>query len=146
MTLDGLKIINARQVADGIWAAGQPTPEQLQQLDAAGVRTVVNLCPAGECGWDERAKAESLGLHYINIPVATPADLTREAARQLHDALASCDRPVLVHCGSSNRVGALFALKARFVDGHDPDIAIEQGRAAGLKGLEPAVRQILSSN
>jgi hypothetical protein len=52
---------------------------------------------------------------------------------------------VLVHYASSNRVGALFALKSHFIDGCDVETALADGRAAGLKDQEPAVRALLTT-
>jgi hypothetical protein len=40
-------------------------------------------------------------------------------------------------------VGALFALKAFYVHGHGTEEALAHGRAAGLTGLETAVRSNL---
>ncbi|MDR5880476.1 hypothetical protein [Caballeronia sp. LZ032] len=53
--------------------------------------------------------------------------------------------PVIVHCGSGNRVGALFALRAAWVKGVDVPKAIEIGRQHGLTKLEDDVRRILST-
>lgn len=145
MPLRKIPVANAREVADGLWAAGQPTPEQFAEMAAAGLRTVINLRPESEIPWDERSTATQLGLDYLNIPLAGAADLTASAARQLHAALSTHPKPLLVHCGSSNRVGALFALKSRFVDGQNADTALAEGRAAGLKDLEAKVRELLTS-
>lgn len=145
MPLRNIHVANAREVADGVWSAGQPTTEQLGEMRAAGLRTLINLRPDPEIPWDERRAALDLGLDYINIPIAGAADLTPAAAQQLHDALTTHAKPALVHCASSNRVGALFALKSHFVDGRDVETALAEGRAAGLKDLEPAVRTILAT-
>jgi uncharacterized protein (TIGR01244 family) len=139
-----LGIPSLRKLDAGVWTSGQPDAAQLRAARAAGLKTVVSLCPAGECGWDERATAESLGLRFASLPVGAACDLSEEASRSLHDLLESCEKPVLVHCGSSNRVGALFALKEFFVHGRAVDEALSYGRAAGLTGLETAVRSILT--
>ncbi|MGE0387291.1 MAG: sulfur transferase domain-containing protein [Gammaproteobacteria bacterium] len=143
-SIENLNLPNLREIERGLWASGQPTEAQLRWAATAGVRTVINLCPAGECGWDERATAGSLGLAYVSIPIGGAADLGHAAAQALHDALSSCDRPVLLHCGSANRVGALIALKSALIDRAPAEAALEHGRAAGLQGLEPAVRALLA--
>lgn len=84
-----------------------------------------------------------LGLEYINIPVAGAADLSEDNARNLAFALENIEGVALVHCASSNRVGALFAVKAARLDEMSVDAALEIGRAAGLRAMEPAVRQLL---
>lgn len=144
MSLQTLTVKNLQQFNADVWTAGQPTAEQLRQAQQAGLKSVINLCPAGECGWDEKTVAETLSLHYTSIPIGAACDLSENAARQLHAALDAVPKPVMVHCGSSNRVGALFALSAHFVHGQPAQAALAQGRAAGLTGLEPAVCQILS--
>jgi uncharacterized protein (TIGR01244 family) len=139
------EIPGLRRLSDEVWTAGQPDAGQLRRARQAGLKTVVSLCPAGECGWDEKRVAESLGLRYAALPVGAACDLTEDASRKLHDLLETCDKPVLIHCGSGNRVGALFALKAFHVHGREPEDALAHGRAAGLTGLENAVRNLLYS-
>lgn len=141
-----LDVPNACAPQDGICTGGRPRPEHLRQAKERGVRRVVNLCPPDEaCDYDEAAVVAALGLDYVNIPVAGPADLTPENARKLAQAIrdASATRPVFVHCASGNRVGGLFALKARYVDGLDAERALAVGRSAGLTKLEPEVRKLL---
>lgn len=139
-----LGISNTRSFSDSIWTAGQPSPDQIAQLPAAGIQTVINLCAEGECGWDERSQVQALGLTYHAIAIGGAHDLNRDAALRLDQLLETCAHPVLVHCASSNRVGALFALRSAWVQAADVDTALEHGRAAGLKAMEPMVRQILA--
>ncbi len=130
--------------ADHVLTGGKPTAEALKQAQAQGLAKVVNLCPHSEdLGFDEPALVAALGMTYDNIPVAGGGDLTRANAERLARSLAEATGPVLVHCMSSNRVGALFALKAHWLDGMSIDDALAVGRAHGLRAMEPAVRQLL---
>jgi uncharacterized protein (TIGR01244 family) len=127
-----------------VLTGGKPTADALRQAQAQGVAKIVNLCPHSEdMGFDEPALVATLGMAYENIPVAGGGDLTRANAERLAQSLAGANGPVLVHCMSSNRVGALFALKSRLLDGKSVDEALAIGRAHGLKAMEPAVRQLL---
>jgi uncharacterized protein (TIGR01244 family) len=152
MTTSGelwLDIPNCCTPGTGLCTGGRPRPEHLQAAKAKGVRTVINLCPPAEAvDYDEPAVVSGLGMHYVNIPVAGPTDLTLANAQMLAAALAEAGpgHPVLLHCASGNRVGALIAVKARFVDGASAEDALAQGRAAGLKALEPYVTQLLSQS
>lgn len=142
-----LDIPNACSPARGLCSGGRPRPEHLQAARDKGVRTVIDLCPPGEAAdYDEAALVQALGMHYVNIPVAGPADLTRENAQKLAAAMheAGTGHPVLLHCASGNRAGALLALKARFVDGKSAAEALALGRAAGLRALEPVVAQLIA--
>lgn len=131
-----------RCYADGQYAAGQPTPDDLARLARDGVRTVINLRAPGEAvEFDEAAEAARLGLRYVALPIAGPADLDRERVARFGRALDDARRAggVLVHCATSNRVGALVALDAALNRGSALDAALACGRAAGLASLEPAV-------
>jgi uncharacterized protein (TIGR01244 family) len=141
-----LDIPNACTPGNGLCTGGRPRPEHLHDAAKKGVRTVINLCPPSEAlDYDEAALVAELGMHYVNIPVAGPADLTVRNADLLAAAMAEAgaDHQVLLHCASGNRAGALLALKAYCVDQLPPAQALELGRRAGLTALEPAVRQIL---
>jgi protein tyrosine phosphatase (PTP) superfamily phosphohydrolase (DUF442 family) len=130
----------------GVITGGQPDAGQLAALAEAGYRTVVDLRSAAEpYPRDEEATAlESLGVAYISIPVSGAEGLTRENARAIAAVLADEEAyPLAIHCGSGNRVGALLALEAAWVDGLPPEAALALGLDAGLTGLEPKVRELL---
>lgn len=133
--------------APQLLTAGQPTADDFRTMAAAGLKHVVNLRPPAEdAGFDEAALAAQLGLRYTLIPVAGPADITEDNARKLDAALAAAPgEPTLVHCASSNRVGALFALRAAWVQGRSTEDALAFGRTAGLTKMEPLVQQVLAS-
>lgn len=127
----------------GVITGGQPNGAQFEALAKAGYRTVINTRAHGEPLVDqEQAFVEGLGMRYVHIPVGSGGDLTVANAKILADALAD-GGPALVHCASSNRVGALFALKAFHLDGQSADDALALGRAAGLTRMEPIVRGLL---
>lgn len=137
-----LEIENMARPFEGIITAAQPTREQFDKLDDIGVRTVINLRTAVEEGtWDEEAKAAEMGLEYVHIPIGGPQDLTRDNVNLFSDVLRKEQGDFLVHCSSSNRVGALFALRAFWLQDKPPEEAIAIGRKAGLTELEAAVRQ-----
>lgn len=128
--------------AEGLYAAGQPTPADLARLAREGVRTVINLrAPEEPVDYDEAAEVARLGLAYATLPIGGAADLDRERVRRFGALLdgARRDGGVLIHCASSNRVGAMVALDEMLNRGTPLASALERGRSAGLKTLEPAV-------
>lgn len=143
---EGIELANLGQPMDGLLVGGQPSAADLRRAAEIGVSTVINLRGEGEeLPFDEAALAEELGLRYVTIPVSGPDDVTAEAARTLSAALDQAgDEPVLLHCASGNRVGALLALEAFHVDGASADDALELGLRSGLTSLEPRVREELS--
>ncbi len=132
------------ELRPGLHAGGQPTARDLAALQARGVRTVIDLRGAGEDrGFDEAAEARRLGMDYIALPIAGKDDITPANARALHALLREHGDGVLLHCASGNRAGALLALGAAYEDGASPEAALDLGRRAGLKSLEPVVAEKL---
>lgn len=139
-----LSLPNQCSPSPDLISCGMPSPHDLQQAQAAGVKTIINMCGAHETT-GEADYVRQLGLHYFNIPVTGAADLTESKARALGEIVNDCTyHPILMHCMSGNRVGALLAMKAFYVDGESPTQALATGRAAGLKALEPEVWRLLS--
>src|SRR3546814_239550 len=96
-------------------------------------------------GFDGAGTVRAAGVGYSNLPLAGPPDLTRENVLAFDALLRDAERPVLVHCASGNRVGAMAALRAAWVEGLPAEEAIAIGRDWGLKGLEDEVRRRLQS-
>jgi len=141
-----LPIPSARVPIPGVLSGGQPTQDQIASAGSAGYKTVINLRPDTEPGFEwEAAAVKAAGMAYVSIPVAGAAGLTKDNVIRLDAALkdAAANGPVLLHCGSGNRIGALLALRAVWLEGKDSAAALDYGRASGLTGLEPAVKSML---
>lgn len=131
--------------APGVLSAGRIGPDDVPRLAGAGVRGVIDLTVDAETpDFDEAAAVRAAGLGYENLPIAGPADLTRANVEAFDRLLAGAERPVFVHCASSNRVGALAALRAVWLQGMPVEDAIAEGRRWGLGSLEGAVRERLA--
>lgn len=136
------EVENAVAPEPGIIAAGRLNREDITRLQNAGIQHVIDLTPDAETpDFDEAKAVRSVGIDYSNLPISGPADLTRENTLAFHDLLRMAQRPVLVHCASGNRVGAMAALRAAWIEGKSEDEAIAIGKAWGLKSLEPQVRE-----
>ncbi len=134
---------NQRDALEGITTAGQPGADDLAAIAAAGYRSVIDLRGAGEDrGFDMPASVEALGMQYTNLPVEGASGITYANAAALDRLLEGMPKPVLLHCASSNRVGALLALRAR-AQGADRETALNLGIATGLGSLQPVVEQKL---
>ena len=131
---------------EGIVTAGQPSAEALQVFADSGFGAVIDMRTAGEDrGFDEQAVVEQLGMRYIPLPIDGSAAINLDNAATLNALLDELDQPVLLHCGSANRVGALLALRAA-LNGADDEAAVEKGRSAGMTRLEGRVREVLESD
>ena len=130
-------IPNASFPLPGVMAAGQPTGTQIQlMVEEGGYRTVIDLRPPDEQrGFDEAETARQIGLTYVNIPV-TPATLDQATIDRFLDAFRKAERPVLLHCSTSNRAGGMLYAWLVLEKKELPAKALEQARAAGLRSPE----------
>lgn len=126
-------------------ASGRLQASDIAALKRAGIQKVIDLSVDSETpDFDEAAAMRAAGIEYHNLPIHNAADLSRANVAQFDRLLNSAgDTSTLVHCASSNRVGAMIALRAALIDGQSIDAALAEGRRWGLKSLEPAVRERL---
>ncbi len=127
--------------------AGQPSLDALRQLKAQGFKTVVSLRAESEGPAEEPDIVRGLGLRFVRIPV-TLATLSVQDADQVAAVLDDPESsPVLLHCTSSNRVGAMWALiQAR--KGKPIEEALSDGKVAGLSNatLIETVKRLASES
>lgn len=144
-------ITNFTQVDAVVACGGATETAALEGLKKDGFKAVINLRQASETGAnieENRARAKALGLKYIHIPFngAAPEDKTFD------DFLAAVadksNQPVYVHCGSANRVGAVWLAKRVLQDGWAVDKATEEARLIGLSAapLEQAALKYISTH
>lgn len=128
-------------------SAGQPSEERLQEI-APHMACVLSFRMPGENPYDQAALTTAAGGRFVQIGF-DKAGLMDPAKRQLaYDAFESAmqdpERMTYFHCGSGNRVAALWACYRCEVEKKSVEDAIADGKAAGLTKLEPVVREILS--
>ena len=142
-TATDLGVRNARMPIEGLLTSGQVTEEQYDALAEEGYRHFISLRPESEngAGWEESYAQPGT---FNRIPIAGAADLTRENVAALDRLLDEAgDDPAVLYCASSNRVGALLALRAYWMYGVPAEEAAELGRAAGMTRMEAPVLEIL---
>lgn len=127
--------------------SGALDASQLALLSRAGIRHVVDLRPPEENpSFDEARAVEDHGLEYHALPIEGEQSLTLENAQALERILEDIgDEPALLHCSSGNRVGALIAIRAAWVQGKSPEEALEIGKRWGLTRLAQPVRALLEA-
>ncbi|HET9049559.1 MAG TPA: protein tyrosine phosphatase family protein [Chiayiivirga sp.] len=131
------------QLKTGLWVGGQPDQAQLAQFAKGGGAVVIDLrMPDEDRGLDEAKAVADLGLSYVSLPIDSHTGITADNARALHEALAAATGPVLLHCRTGNRVGALLALDA-VAQGSSREQALDLARRAGVDVMEPELRERL---
>jgi tyrosine-protein phosphatase SIW14 len=105
-------IPNAGKVSDSLFRGAQPRIENLDELQKLGVTTIVDLrLESSHLRERERAKAESLGMHFIAIPVNGFGTPTSEQLAEYFSVLRQAPlQRVFVHCRfGEDRTGVFIA-------------------------------------
>lgn len=138
----GAVAVNYNRATPNVASAGLIEDGAATKLADLGFVTVVDLRGPEEGAQAERPAIEAAGLTYINIPVVTKAPTAEQIAEFAAVVENEDNWPILVHCITANRVGAMWALY-RAHRGIPPEIAIEEGRTIGLTSRELVVRKQL---
>lgn len=133
----GAEVVNYNRLRPFLATGGSIDLDEVASLKAKGFRTIIDLRTPEEGTEEERTAVEAAGMTYVNLPIAKGAPSDEQIARLaelLEDKNAA---PILLHCGSGNRVGAAWAIyRAR--KGIPLEIAIEEGRTAGMRASREA--------
>ena len=115
------------------YLAGQPGAEDFKLLKERGVTRVINLRTEGEVGFDEAAVVGGLGMEYHHVPFSAPETLTDKVFDRVRELLKKDNGAVLLHCGSANRVGAVWLAKRVLDDKAPYEQALREAQEVGLK-------------
>jgi len=86
---------------------------------------------AERVGFDEAAVLDDLGVRYVHLPL--PREGRDAWLRAFTAEMKRTRGPVLIHCGSSNRAGAVWGRYLRVERGFTADAALLRARAAGVR-------------
>lgn len=125
---------HVRSINDDIAVVmGQPTLDDLQQAAQEGYKSVLNLRSPNEEGFlpDEQQQAETAGLQYANLPVR-PDALSQEQTDQIMNQIDQLPKPLLTHCKSGLRSGAMALMYVATRKGLSAEAAMEKGKQMGF--------------
>lgn len=144
--LDDVIAAGRVEPVDGITSAGQPDEKALKVFADSGYRVVIDMRgPDEDRGMDDfEGAVEATGMQYLALPIVREDQVSLETAAKLDALLQGIDGPVLIHCASGNRVGAVLALR-RSLNGASDEESLRFGKDAGMTRLEPRVREVLES-
>ena len=128
------------RVTPNIATSGALTKDGIQELVKHSFQTVIDLRSESEGTPSEKKAVEAVGITYINIPV-TSEGVNESQLTAFKQALEQAAPPVLIHCATGNRAGAMWTAY-RLSEGIAPEIAFKEGRAAGMNaGMEEKIRK-----
>lgn len=113
---------NFYKVSDELYRSRQPDDEEMEQLAAMGIRSILNL--REHHSDDDEAKATDLKLYRVPM---NAGDINDELVTKALDALAAAPKPALVHCWhGSDRTGAIVAMYRMVFQGWPRQQAIDE--------------------
>lgn len=131
-------------VCQNVLLASQPSAADFDILQQRGYRSVLNLRGEGEdLGFDERQAAADRGITYHHVGFSSADQLTDEVFGEVRQILSEQqNHPILVHCASANRVGAVWLAHRVLDDGLEYENALAEAKTVGLRspGLEERAR------
>jgi uncharacterized protein (TIGR01244 family) len=129
-------IRNFSRVDATVSCSGAVDPGAYAGLKQEGFASVINLRLASEPGAnvdEARAAAGAAGLKYIHLPFNVAAPDSNVVDRFLAAVADPANQPVLVHCGSANRVGGVWMIKRVLQDHWPLERARAEAEAIGLR-------------
>jgi tyrosine-protein phosphatase SIW14 len=141
-----LKIVgvpNAGKVSDVLFRGAQPSAKGLAELKKLGITTIVDLRGNRGPVTREREQAESLGMHFIDIPVkGWSGPNNAQVAEFLKLLRQNPTQKIFVHCYyGSDRTGVMVAAYRMAQQNWTPDQAIAEMDSFGFHYyLYPAMK------
>lgn len=113
---------------------GQPTADDFAEAKKRGVKVVVTLRTESEVTWDEAGTVKGLGLEFHRFGFLAPDTLSDAIFDDSLKLLANSEKsPVMLHCGSANRVGAVWLAHRVLNDGLPIEDAQKEAKTVGLR-------------
>jgi uncharacterized protein (TIGR01244 family) len=124
----------AKHVTDDFSVAEQITADDVDELAAAGFKSIICNRPDGESygqppRYEVEAVAQDQAMEFRYIPVVS-GQLTMEDIAAMSSALDELPKPVLAYCRSGTRSIQLWGL-ASGIKGMSPDAIVQAGAQAG---------------
>jgi protein tyrosine/serine phosphatase len=136
---------NFQEVSDSLCRGAQPSADGFRELARLGVHTVVDLRGAGGRSSKEAELVRSLGMQYVNIPLA---GFKAPTLAQVSKVFAVLNDPssgrVFVHCRrGADRTGTMMALYRIQHDHWTNQQALDEAKTMKMAGAERLMQKFV---
>ena len=131
-------VTNFQQVSDHLYRGAQPTSDGFKSLSKLGVKTIVDLRESGSRAREEQKLVESLGMRYVNVPLAGFSAPTEDEVLKVQALFEDgSPGPVFVHCRrGADRTGTMVAIYRINHDHWSNDQALKEAKSFKMAGWE----------
>ena len=137
-------IANFGKVNDSLYRGGQPDQRAIQQLQAMGVRSVINLRMTNDVWKGEEAAVTASSMAYTNIPLHSLAAPTDAQVASILAAISTMPKPVFVHCQfGCDRTGTIIACYRIQHDHWANSSALKEAEVYGISPFELGMRSYI---
>ena len=127
-------------ICQDVLFSAQPDQASFATLGEQNYRSVLNLRSdreMAELDFDEAALVTEQGITYYHVGVAGADGLTDDVLDRVRRILRDPgNRPILVHCATANRVGAVWYAHRVLDAGLDDSEALAEARKIGLRSAD----------
>ena len=114
-----------------LYISGQISAMDIEQIAAAGIKTIINNRPDNEeLGQATQAEISALaaqhGINYVYLPMANGQPMPDTLVADFKEVLDNTEEPILAHCRSGMRSSFIWAL-GQIADGN---IGVDEAIAA----------------
>ena len=132
----------------GVYRGGQPTPEGLKSITAAGIKTIISLRDVDEVVSEnqpiEEAYAKANGIAFKRFPI--PGVPTMSEANRVLALIEAAEKPVLVHClNGSERTTTIMGIYRLRHEGWPIDKVLAEADSYGIGFRTQAYRNFLKA-
>ena len=129
-------------------ATSEPTRETFHDIAADGFRSVVSFQTQGEEQKlridEERRAADQAGLAFYHQAVSGES-LDDEVVDRFRTAVSDLPKPVLLHCSSGKRAGAMIMMHLADETGLSGDEALKKAESMGFECDNPKLEAFVKS-
>ena len=144
-------MVSVMRVSDEVAVGGAPGRGDIGRLAGEGYRTVVDLrtrregTPEGVLGAGEEGLAvEEAGMRHENVPVDM-AGADEALIGRVGERIRAAEKPVLVHCASGRRAGAMVLANLAVERGMTAERCFERANEMGFDcESEPEIKRLVA--
>lgn len=138
-------LFNFAKVNEQLYRGGQPDILGLEQLQALGVKSIINLRQTNDLWKAEAAAARRCGMAYTNIGLSNIDAPTDAQVARVLAAIETLPPPVFIHCQfGADRTGTIVACYRIAHDNWANAKALQEAVAYGISPYEVGMRRYIA--